>query len=144
MSLLLSLIEVAWFSGNDNKEEITSFISLVDDVHSIVLNESPFLAKSLLGQFLTLFHWTLLQVIYFCAKQCRSLAGRPRVLSAEQRLTIASVFEASLNFIIDALHLVFESARTRLDLDLDRDMELLVAVLSNVHARISTSLQSSG
>ena len=128
LSLLLSLIEVAWFSGTDNKEEITSFISLVDNVHSIVLSEPLSPAKSLLGQFSTPFHRTLLQIIYFCAKQCRSLAGRPKTLSAEQRLTIASMFEASLNFVIDALQLVFESARTRLDLDLDRDMELLVAV----------------
>jgi nuclear pore complex protein Nup188 len=38
------------------------------------------------------------------------------------------MFEATLNFVIGALQLVFDSARSRLDLELDRDMELLVAV----------------
>jgi nuclear pore complex protein Nup188 len=128
LSLLLSLIEVAWFSTTDKQDEIMSFIAIVNNVHSIILNEPLSPAKSLLGQFTVPFHRTLLQVIFFCAKHCRNLAGRPKTLNAEQRLTITSMFDATLNFIIDALQLVFDSARSRLDLELDRDMELLVAV----------------
>jgi nuclear pore complex protein Nup188 len=128
LSLLLSLVEVAWFSTADKKDEVTAFIAFVDNVHGIILNEALPPAKSLLGRFTVPFHRTLLQVIFFCAKHCRSLAGRPKILSAEQRLTITAMFEATLNLVIDALHLVFCSARSRLDLELDCDMEVLVAV----------------
>ena len=126
--LLLSLVEVAWFSTADKKDEVASFIAMVDNVHSIILNEPLSPSKSLLGQLTVPFHRTLLQVVFFCAKHCRNLAGRPKTLNAEQRLTIAAMFEATLNFVIGALQLVFGSARSRLDLELDRDMELLVAV----------------
>lgn len=128
LSLLLSLIEVGWFSTVDKKEEIVSFITLVNNVHDIILNEPLSPAKSLLGQITVPFHRTLLQVIYFCAKQCRNIIGRPKVLHAEQRLAIGSMYEAALNFVIDGLQLVFGAARSRLDIDLDKDMELLVAV----------------
>ena len=50
------------------------------------------------------------------------------MLSPDQRLTFAQTVEATLNFVIEALRVVFVSARSRVDVDLDRDMELLVAV----------------
>lgn len=128
LSLLLALIEVAWFSTNDKKDEIVSFVAMVNNVHGIILNELLSPAKSVLGQFTMPFHRPLLQVVFFCAKHCRNLVGRPKTLNSEQRLTIISMFEATLNFVIDALQLVFGSARSRLDPELDRDMELLVAV----------------
>src|SRR6202044_2275806 len=112
----------------DKKDEVVSFIALVNNVHGIILNEPLSPAMSLLGKLTVPFHRTLLQVVFFCAKHCRNLAGRPKTLNAEQRLTITSMFEATLNFVIGALQLVFDSARSRLDLELDRDMELLVAV----------------
>lgn len=128
LALLLGLVEVAWFSTVDKKNEVDSFIQLVQNVHGIILNEPLSPAKSLLGQLTVPFHRTLLQVIFFCTKHCRNLAGRTKSINAEQRLAITSMFEATLNFVIDSLQLVFGSARSRLDLELDRDMELLVAV----------------
>lgn len=128
LSLLLGLVEVAWFSTTDKKNEVDSFIQLVNNVHGILVNEPLSPTKSLLGQLTVPFHRTLLQVIFFCAKHCRNLAGRPKVLNADQRLAITSMFEATLHFVIEALQVVFGSARSRLDLDLDKDMELLVAV----------------
>ena len=38
--------------------------------------------------------------------------------------------EATLNLVIDALQIVFTSARTKRDVELDKDMELLVAVFA--------------
>jgi nuclear pore complex protein Nup188 len=128
LSLLLSLVEVAWFSTADTKDEVISFITVVNNVHGIILNEPLSPVKSLLGQFTVPFHRALLQTVFFCVKHCRNLAGRLNTLNAAQRLTITAMFEATLNFVIDALQLVFGSARSRLDLELDRDMELLVAV----------------
>jgi nuclear pore complex protein Nup188 len=128
LSLLLSLLEVAWFSASDQVKEVKSFISLVDNVHGIILNEVQPPSKSVLGMVTNPFHRTLLQIMFFCAKHCRNLARRPNVLSAEQRLTIATMLEVNLTFTVDALRVVFDSARTRVDVELDRDMQFLVAV----------------
>ena len=56
------------------------------------------------------------------------MLGKPKALVAQQRLDIALTVEPVLNFVIDSLNFVFNTARTRNDVDLDRDMELLVAV----------------
>ena len=40
----------------------------------------------------------------------------------------SSTINTSLSFVIDALRFVFDAARTRLDMDLDADMQLLVVV----------------
>ncbi|RPD67457.1 hypothetical protein L226DRAFT_608624 [Lentinus tigrinus ALCF2SS1-7] len=128
LSLLLSLLEVAWFSTSDKKEEVERFLALVKNVRGIILNPSQAPAKSILGQLPVPFHRPLLQVLYFCARHSRSLARRPKVLHAEQRLAIAALLEATLVFVIDGLRITFDRARVQLDLDVDQDMELLVAV----------------
>ncbi|KAF8076899.1 nucleoporin subcomplex protein binding to Pom34-domain-containing protein [Lyophyllum atratum] len=128
LSLLLSMLELAWFSSSDKPPEVASFIELVRNVHGITTNEAQPPGNSFLGMVSTPFHRTLLQITYFCARHCRSLIRRPKVLNAEQRLNITFMVEASLILVIDALKLVFESARTRVDSELDRDMDLLVAV----------------
>ncbi|KAH7922053.1 hypothetical protein BV22DRAFT_1197706 [Leucogyrophana mollusca] len=128
LGLLVSLLEVAWFSSSDTDGEIASFISLVTNMQNVILNEAQPPSQSFLGKLSVPFHRTLLQVIYFCVRQCRSLTRRPKVLNGDKRLIIAGMVEATLTLVIDALRLTFDSARTRLDLDLDRDMELLVAV----------------
>jgi nuclear pore complex protein Nup188 len=128
LSLVLVLLEVAWFSSKDTKAELESFMELTRNLRGIVLNEGQSPARSLLSSLSNPFHRTLLQIIFFFAKQARSLINRPKTLNAEQRLTISSTVEAILTFVIDALRLVFVAARSRSDIDLDRDMELLVAV----------------
>ncbi|KAF9459152.1 nucleoporin subcomplex protein binding to Pom34-domain-containing protein [Collybia nuda] len=128
LSLLLAMLEVAWFSTSDKPAEIQSFIDLVRNVHGIITNESQSPARSFLGALSVPFHRTLLQIVYFCTRHARNLALRPKLLQAEQRLTITSTVDVALSLVIDALRVVFTSARSRVDPDLDRDMELLVAV----------------
>ncbi|TFY76376.1 hypothetical protein EWM64_g7637 [Hericium alpestre] len=128
LSVLLALLELAWFSTSDSEEEVKSFISLVESVHNITVNESQSPLRSIRNSTTAPFHQTLLQIIYFCARQCRHLAIHPKMLTAERRLTIAAMLDATLAFVIDALRYVFEAARSRLDVDLDLDMKLLVAV----------------
>ena len=128
LSLLLALLELAWFSLDDTKAEIQSFISLVGNVRGIILSETQPPAKSFLGNLATPFHRTLLQIMYFCARHSRSLYQRRKALSAEQRLNVGAFLDSSLNLLIDALRVCFESALTRLDMELDQDLELLVAV----------------
>lgn len=128
LSLLLSVLEVAWFSTTNTDPEVESFMTLVSNVRELLQNEAQPPSGSFLGKVAVPFHRTLLQILYFCVRQCRNLATRPKVVNAAKRLEITGLLETTLNLIVDALRLTFDSARTRLDLDLDRDMELLVAV----------------
>jgi len=140
LSLLLSMLEVAWFSTSDKAVEIQSFMELVRNVHHVLTNDCQPPAKSFIGAFSAPFHRTLLQIIYYISRQSRNLARRPKVLNAEQRLTLTSMVDATLNLVIDALMLVFESARNKTDLELDCDMELLVAVFEQcTHSEINPS-----
>ncbi|KAI0658630.1 hypothetical protein C8Q70DRAFT_993204 [Cubamyces menziesii] len=128
ISLLLSLLEIAWFSTSDKKAEIDRFIALVKNVRGIILNTAQPPSKSILGQVTVPFHRPLLQVLYFCSRHSRSLARRPKTLTAEHRLAVAALLDATLVFVVDGLRVTFDRARLQLDLDVDQDMELLVAV----------------
>ena len=128
LAILLALLEVAWFSPQDSKEETTSFLELVANIRGIILNEAQSPSRSLLSNLSSPSHRILLQIIFFCVKNCRTLLGRPKVLNAEQRLSINQLIESALSFVIDGLRVVFVAAQNRRDLDLDRDMELLVTV----------------
>ncbi|KAJ8519666.1 hypothetical protein ONZ45_g3382 [Pleurotus djamor] len=128
LSLLLSILELGWFSSTDKPAEVKSFIDVVRNVRGIALNEAQSPAKSIIGSVTTPFHQTLLQLVYFCARHSRTLLRRDKSTTAEQRLAISSMVDSTLTFVIDALAIVFESASSRRDADLDRDMELLVSV----------------
>ncbi|PPQ92766.1 hypothetical protein CVT25_003875 [Psilocybe cyanescens] len=128
LSLILALLEVAWFSSSDKEEEIQSFMELVQNLRTIVVNEYQSPARSFLANLPNPFHRPLLQIIYFCCKQGRSMLKRPKTLNSHQRLIISQTVEATLSFVIESLRVVFISARSRADVDLDKDMELLVAV----------------
>jgi nuclear pore complex protein Nup188 len=130
LAILLALLELAWFSGaafGDEKQEVANFVKVMGNTHDIVLSEWQSPIDSVRNATRATFHRTLLQIIYFCAMECRSLTRR-KALSAEHRLVVSSTINACLVFVIDALRFVFDAARTRLDVDLDTDMQLLVAV----------------
>ena len=128
LSLVLALLEVAWFSASDKKNEVDPFMELVRNLSGIVLNEAQSPARSFLSTLPNPFHRTLLQILFFFGKQARSLLNKPKALNAEHRLAITQTVEATLNFVVEALRVVFVAARSRADVDVDRDMELLVAV----------------
>ncbi|PBL00664.1 hypothetical protein ARMGADRAFT_982963 [Armillaria gallica] len=128
LSLLLAILEVAWFSTPEKVADVKSFVELVDNVRGIILNEYQRPSASFLGSLTVAFHRTLLQILYFCAKNSRTLVRRPKLLNADQRLTISQMIEASLNTVIDAMRVVLAAARSRADVELDRDLELLVSV----------------
>ncbi|KAF8651147.1 hypothetical protein AX16_004849 [Volvariella volvacea WC 439] len=127
LSLLLAIVELAWFSNSDSVGEIRSFIELVKNVQGILQNESQPPEKSFIGSLSTPFHRTLLQIVYFCARQARNLLRKPKALNADHRLTVTSMVEATLGIVVEALRVNLLTARSRVDVELDRDMELLVA-----------------
>ncbi|KAF9075043.1 nucleoporin subcomplex protein binding to Pom34-domain-containing protein [Rhodocollybia butyracea] len=128
IALLVSILELAWFSNSEQTTEVQPFIELVDNIRAIVLNEHQPPLKSIQGSFSIPFHRPLLQLLYFCVKNARSLTRRPKALNAEQRLKVSALVDATLGFVVDALRLTFMTARVKADIDLDKDMELLVAV----------------
>ncbi|THH29876.1 hypothetical protein EUX98_g4309 [Antrodiella citrinella] len=128
LSLLLAMLESAWFSTSDEGQEVKDFISLVQNVRGIIQNNAQSPARSFLGRTPIRFHRVVLQIAYYCARHARSLVLRPKALNAEQRLTVSFMVEATLALTIDALRISFDAARVKIDLDVDEDLELLVAV----------------
>ncbi|THV06572.1 hypothetical protein K435DRAFT_743696 [Dendrothele bispora CBS 962.96] len=128
LSLLLAICELVWFSTTERPHELKSFVELVDNLRGIVLNEFQPPSKSIQGSLTVPFHPQLLQLLYFCTKGSRTFTRRPKALNADQRLRISMSVDAIQNLVISALGMTFMSARGRADIDLDRDMELLVAV----------------
>ncbi|KAF9029989.1 hypothetical protein BDZ89DRAFT_1064957 [Hymenopellis radicata] len=128
LSVLLGVLEVAWFAPVDKPNEIESFVQLLANVRGIVLNEFQRPLASLMGSFMVPFHRALLQIIYFCVKNAIILFQRSPNLSPAHRWKVTESVDASLEMVINGLHVVFTSAPTRRDLELDLDMELLVSV----------------
>ncbi|CAK5264819.1 unnamed protein product [Mycena citricolor] len=138
LSLLLALLEVAWFDGKDSST--ASFIELVENVHGIIRNEAQPPAQSFVGETSTPFHRTLLLILYFCARNCGILINRPKALNADQRLKITALVDATLALVIDALSVAFVSGQSRgADPELDRDMQFLVAVFEQCVVKLETS-----
>ncbi|KAK7058619.1 hypothetical protein VNI00_002255 [Paramarasmius palmivorus] len=128
LSLLLAVLELAWFFDSEKKTEIKSFIEIIDSIRGIVLNEYQPPSKAIQGTCPIPFHRPLLHLVYFCTKSARRLIRRPKALEGDQRQKISLLMEASLNLVIDGLRVVFMAAASRADDALDQDMELLIAV----------------
>ncbi|KAJ3555270.1 hypothetical protein NP233_g12249 [Leucocoprinus birnbaumii] len=140
LSLLLAVLELAWFALKEKPEEVQSFVELAKNVRGVILNEAQSPMSSIIQNSAVPFHRTLLQIVYYCVKQGRSLLRREKALNADQRLNLATFVEATLSFVIEALRIVFITARGKVDVDIDRDMELLVSVFEQgIRPDINTS-----
>ncbi|KAL0066596.1 hypothetical protein AAF712_006400 [Marasmius tenuissimus] len=128
LSLLLSVLELAWFFSSEQAAEVRTFVELIDNVRNIVLNEYQPPSKPIQGVCPIPFHRPLLQILFFCTKGARKLIRRSKTLDPDQRQKVSLLVEATLNLVIDGLRVTFISAASRADDDLDRDMELLVTV----------------
>ncbi|KAF9535154.1 hypothetical protein CPB83DRAFT_781281 [Crepidotus variabilis] len=140
LSLVLALLEVAWFSSSDKKPELDSFTEFNRRLLGIIVNKAQSPVQSILSPLPNPFHRTLLQILFFCSRQARLLLNRPKGITAEQRLAISATADVALDFVIDALRIVFIAARSRSDIDQDIDLELLVAVFEQyVRPDLTTS-----
>lgn len=128
LSLLLAILELAWFALKEQPEEVQNFVEMAKNVRGIILSEAQSPMNAIVQNSVVPFHRTLLQIIYYSVKQGRSLVRREKALNAEQRLMFLNFIEATLSFVVEALRVAFMTARTRVDVDVDRDMELLVSV----------------
>ncbi|THH06625.1 hypothetical protein EW145_g3956 [Phellinidium pouzarii] len=128
LRLLLAVLEAAWFSTIETLQQTKSFMTLLESLGGIILSEPFPPGKSFLGAITNPFHRSLLQIVYFCARNCQKSVSDSQNVKAEHRLLMGRTFTAALTLVIDALRLTFDTGRTRLDIELDKDIELLVAV----------------
>ncbi|KIJ57226.1 hypothetical protein M422DRAFT_219126 [Sphaerobolus stellatus SS14] len=129
LAVLLGLMEIAWFippAPAAAKKETQLFVSLLTHIQNLVTSEFFPPAAALRSDRTTRFHRVIVQLIYFCAHKARLLGSKPKAFTAEQRLSIASTLTASVRFVIEALRDTFDLARSSRDLELDKDLELLV------------------
>ncbi|KAL1740204.1 nucleoporin subcomplex protein binding to Pom34-domain-containing protein, partial [Schizophyllum fasciatum] len=128
LGILLALLELAWFWSDEKGDSIQMFSDVMANTRGIIANAAQPPAASFLGKISVPFHQTLLQILYYCAKQSRNLLAQRKLVTADQRLRITTTIDAILALVIDGLRIVFLAIRSRPDLELDRDLELLVAV----------------
>ncbi|TRM67890.1 nucleoporin subcomplex protein binding to Pom34-domain-containing protein [Schizophyllum amplum] len=128
LGILLALLELAWFWSDEKDVSVQMFADVMANTRGILSNSAQPPAASFLGKNSVPFHQTLLQILFYCAKQSRNLLPQRKLVNADQRLRITTTIDAILALVIDGLRIVFLAIRNRADLDLDRDLELLVAV----------------
>jgi len=128
LGVLLAQLETAWLSPFTEKTVTKQFIDLLHNVHIITTSETFRPIESLRSNDEAAFHRTVMHLACFCARKARSLVQESRILSAEQRSVISSTMLAVLSVVVDGLREIFDRARGAMDLELDKDMELLVAV----------------
>ncbi|KAF8467434.1 nucleoporin subcomplex protein binding to Pom34-domain-containing protein [Gautieria morchelliformis] len=129
LALLLGIMEVSWFlppSPSSAAKEIGLFVALTAHVQDLITSEFFPPAAALRSDRATRFHRVIIQIIYFCSRKARIYGRQPKAYNAEQRLMISSAVTEALRFIIEGLRDTFDLAMTTTDIELDKDMELLV------------------
>jgi nuclear pore complex protein Nup188 len=128
LGVLLAQLETAWLLPFTEKTLTKQFIDLLRNVHTIVTSETFRPIDSLRSSDEASFHRTVMHLACFCARKARSLVQESPSLSAEQHSVVSSTMLAVLSVVVDGLREIFDRARGVIDLELDKDMELLVAV----------------
>ena len=129
LAMLLGLMEVSWFLPPpicSASKEIRVFVALTAHVQDLVTSENFPPTAALRNDKNTRFHRIVVQIVYFCAHKARILGLGQQAYTAEQRSTINSALTEALRFVIEALRDTFDLARFTADVELDKDMELLV------------------
>lgn len=128
LGVLLAQLETAWLLPFTEKPLTKQFIDLLRNVHIIITSETFRPIESLRSGDEASFHRTVMHLACFCARKARSLVQESRNLSAEQCSVVSSTMLAVLSIVVEGLREIFDRARGVIDLELDKDMELLVAV----------------
>ncbi len=128
LGVLLAQLETTWLLPFTEKALTKQFIDLLRNVHIIITSETFRPIESLRSGDEASFHRTVMHLACFCARKARSLVQKNQNLSAEQCSVVSSTMFAVLSVVVEGLREIFDRARGVIDLELDKDMELLVAV----------------
>jgi nuclear pore complex protein Nup188 len=132
LGALLALLESTWsLSLAINKDVSKQFSKLLRNVHAIVMSDvfPPIesLRESASGEG-TGFHRHVLRIAYFCTRKARTLFERGQTITAEQNAIVASTMLSITGLVSTALSEAIDAAKTQPNIEVDRDMELLVTV----------------
>ena len=132
LGALLALLESSWpLSMAASKDVTKMFATLLRHVRAIVMSEvfPPIesLRQSAAGEG-TGFHRQVLRIAYFCSRKARSLFQKGQTITAEQGAVVASTMLSITGLVSTALSEAIDAARTQPNIEIDRDMELLVTV----------------
>ncbi|PVG03582.1 hypothetical protein CPB86DRAFT_869493 [Serendipita vermifera] len=132
LGVLLALLESTWsLSLTASKEAVETFTKLLQNVHAIIMSDTFSPLRSLQEAYSndnSGFHRIVLQIAYFCTRKARTLFLKREMLTAEQTAVIAAAMLAIVGFVSVGLSNAIDMAKIQQSVELDRDMELLVAV----------------
>ncbi|KDN50995.1 hypothetical protein RSAG8_00624, partial [Rhizoctonia solani AG-8 WAC10335] len=132
ISILVALAETIGFSGFTEAELTKHFVIFCEHIQLTLINPLFPLLDSIQEAPNKGFHRSLLQLVYFTALHAQKLSGSGSKLTAAQRQVITSAITSALDFVINALRINFDTARSSLSQDADSDMQLLTSTFAQL------------
>ncbi|KAJ1308684.1 hypothetical protein OPQ81_004375 [Rhizoctonia solani] len=132
INILVALAETIGFSGFTETEITKRFVTFCEHIQLTLVNPLFPLLESVQEAPNKGFHRSLLQMVYFTALHAQQLSGSGSKLTATQRQVITSTITTALDFIISALRINFDVARSSLSQDVDSDMQLLTSTFGQL------------
>ncbi|KAG9015816.1 hypothetical protein FRB93_012381 [Tulasnella sp. JGI-2019a] len=126
MGLLQGLVNVAWQVPTGQILDTTDFLPLLKNVRSLSLSEVFPPMDSLRRHHPNSFHQSLLCVIYYCAQRAAQISSSLQT-KLDQRLAMSADTGEIVAFIIDGLRYVFQSMISSTAVNMDEDLQILVA-----------------
>ncbi|CAE6454335.1 unnamed protein product [Rhizoctonia solani] len=132
INILVALAETIGFSGFTEAELTKHFVTFCEYIQLTLINPLFPLLESIQEAPNKGFHRSLLQLVYFTALHAQKLSGSGSKLTAAQRQVITSAITSALDFVINALRINFDTARSSLNQDVDSDMQLLTSTFAQL------------
>ncbi|CAE6343262.1 unnamed protein product [Rhizoctonia solani] len=132
VNFLVALAEAIGLSAFTESELIKHFVTFCEHIQLTIVNPLFPLLESIQGAPNKGFHRGLLQVVYFAAVHAQRLSSVGSKLTAAQRQAITSAITSALDFVVNALRVTIDAARSTLSQDVDSDMQLLTATFGQL------------
>ncbi|KAG8734269.1 hypothetical protein FRC11_006808 [Ceratobasidium sp. 423] len=132
INVLVALAETIGFSGSTEAELVKHFVTFCEHIQLTLVSPLFPLLESIQEAPNKGFHRGLLQIVYFTALHAQQLSGSGSKLTATQRQAITSAITSALDFVISALRINFDAARSTLSQDVDSDMQLLASTFGQL------------
>ncbi|GAA5969808.1 hypothetical protein JCM11641_008047 [Rhodosporidiobolus odoratus] len=135
LSILLTLVQV--LDAVPAEKGKTALIDLVGELSTIFSSEALGPLESVARRATPAYHATLFRIAFFAFRQLNTYLpadspSSPTSLSTEQRTKLTSAAEAILRIMLTATRDVLVLARASKDLELEQDLSLAVAVVSQL------------
>ncbi|KAF8709175.1 Nucleoporin subcomplex protein binding Pom34, partial [Rhizoctonia solani] len=132
INILVALAEATGTSIFTESDLVKHFVTFCEHIQLTIINPLFPPLESIQETPNKGFHRSLLQVIYFTAVHAQRLSGPGSKLTAAQRQLIVSATTSALDFVISALRVTIDAARSTLNQDIDSDMQLLTSTFGQL------------